>query len=296
VSIYQLISLGQNLSAILASFESQHDAMRSIERGTTEPVILVPGLLWNRTNHPTLGDAIMRYDGTSFVLYADPAAAQINDAGTVPFASDQPMGGNIFIALGDGAADGESVHAGQVILTSSGEVIDDIDMGGNRLTGLGAPVGDNDAVRKVDLEDSAKFANVDPAVFEISGDAGSFNDLGFVPDLLHVSCVCSLRNPGGGAYINAANFNVDFWRIPNAGPIAVVDSNDPSGAVHSDTITGQDYHLEVTFKHTEPQGVYLAFRKGLVGGSGAYLEPRKVNNNSDPAYHLFLRAIAFSSS
>ncbi len=152
---YQQLLVGANLSQFAASIETQHEQMRSLERGNLamgEPQIKPTGLLWNRTDWPGIGEAILRWNGSAWFLILDPDHAQINAGGTVAFTANQPMATKILTGLGAGTAAGHSVRFEQSILTTGNNAFAaNQSMGGFRLTNLGAPVGDNDAARKIDL-------------------------------------------------------------------------------------------------------------------------------------------------
>lgn len=148
MAIFQRLTVGTNISTMLVGgggaigIETQNDAIRSLERGTTTPTILLTGALWNKTDYAwTAGnsDAIMRYNGSSHVLLMDPRCAQINQNGTVAFAANQPMGGFKHTGLGAGSGAGDSVRYEQVLLLAGGTMSGSINMGGgtNTITNFG---------------------------------------------------------------------------------------------------------------------------------------------------------------
>ncbi len=176
MGIYQETPLGSNLSVLVGLIETQHDAIRSFERGTVTPTVLTIGSVHNKTDHSTLGEAWMRYNGSGWDLLLDPEATQINDAGTVAFAADQPMGGFKLTGLAAGSGAGHSVRYEQAILVNGANAFTaDQSMGSHKLTNLAAPSSANDAARLTDVQPS-KTAVADRdenPVIEVGGDHAS---------------------------------------------------------------------------------------------------------------------------
>jgi hypothetical protein len=151
MTVYQSIVTSNNLSQLIAALAAQDDAVMSLQRGITTPTVKPVGSWWNRTDYPTLGNAVMVYNGTAYQLLMDPDAPQLNALGTVPLAADLPAGGFKLTGLAAGSGAGHSVRYEQVLLLAGGTMAGAINMGGQAITNLAAPVNNNDAARKVDL-------------------------------------------------------------------------------------------------------------------------------------------------
>jgi hypothetical protein len=147
MGLYSLLTTGVNLSQLITQLELRHQAMRSHERGTSTPTVLEIGALWERTDYPTIGNALMRYNGSSYAFLLDPDFGQINAGGTVPYAANQAMGSNKFTGLAAGSGAGDSVRYEQVLLLSGGTMTGMINTGGNRVTNLPGPADGTDAAR-----------------------------------------------------------------------------------------------------------------------------------------------------
>jgi len=148
MSLYGYISLGSNESALITNIETQHEAMRGFERGTSTPTVIVVGQFWTRTDHPTYGEAIMRRSNAgTWAVFCDPEATQVNNLGTVAYAANQPMGGFKLTGLAAGSANGDSVRYEQVLRLVGGTMSGNIAMGTSKVTGLGAPTAVGDAAR-----------------------------------------------------------------------------------------------------------------------------------------------------
>ncbi|MEO1277595.1 MAG: hypothetical protein AAFV77_01380 [Planctomycetota bacterium] len=151
MSVYVLLSSGTNLSQFITGVEVQHQALMSNQRGTAEPTVKPTGTIWHRTNFPTLGDALLIYDGSAFRLLMDPDHAQINAGGTVAFTANQSMGNRKLTSLATGTADNDATRKVQQVLRNGSQAMTgDLPMGNNRITGLGAPTSVGDAARLQD--------------------------------------------------------------------------------------------------------------------------------------------------
>lgn len=142
MSIYQVIVAGDNFGSILSLINAQQEAIRSMERGTTTPGVLVSGALWCKTDYSWSdgdADAIMRYNGSAYVLFADPSSPQISASGRVPMAADFDLGGHKGVGADDGVADDDLATVGQVKAISEGAWTGDHDAGGFVLINLASP-------------------------------------------------------------------------------------------------------------------------------------------------------------
>lgn len=121
MSVYSQVGFGTNLSAYVTAVEAQHEAMRSLERGTTEPPIMVHGMLWHRTDYPTLGNAILwRKPDDTWQFLIDPDHGQINAGGTVDFAANQSMDGFKLTDLGAPTTNGDAARYEDAYATAQG--------------------------------------------------------------------------------------------------------------------------------------------------------------------------------
>ncbi|GMV26936.1 MAG: hypothetical protein AMXMBFR58_29670 [Phycisphaerae bacterium] len=110
MTTYSQISFGSSLSQLVELMETQHDRMRAHERGTTEPTVKVTGLIWNKTDYSVIGDAWVRWNGSSWTLVLDPEFAQLNAGGTVAMAADLSAGGFKITNLGAPSANGHAAR------------------------------------------------------------------------------------------------------------------------------------------------------------------------------------------
>lgn len=183
--VYTDIPAGVLLSNLPAAVNDRFAAARSLERGANaaEPSVKITGLLWNRTDYPSLGDALLRWTGSAWTLLADPDFAQLNAGGTVALAANLPCGNNKLTGLAAGTSNGDSVRYEQVVLRSGGVLTGVLDCGGQRLSNLGAPTASSDAARLADTAPVAgSFSLLTPANQAASNVAQV--DLGFVPGLI----------------------------------------------------------------------------------------------------------------
>ena len=178
MAIYALTSLGSNLSALVTNIQAQQDSIRSLERGTVTPNVLVTGLLFNRTDRVVIGEAIERYNGSAWTLLLDPEHAQLNAGGTVVPTVNLPMGGFKITGLAPATANGDAARYEQVLhrngaLAATGT----LNMGGQKISSLGAPIVNGDAARIQDCQpNNACLINRDEnPTQELAADhAGSF--------------------------------------------------------------------------------------------------------------------------
>ncbi len=118
MTTYSGITSGANLSQIVGLDDTQDEAIRTLEKGATEPSVKPDGLLHQSTDTvlitaaglPGVSTGLLRWDqsGSQWVGVADLSQKQINAGGTVAFGADQSMGGNKItnVAAGTAAADG----------------------------------------------------------------------------------------------------------------------------------------------------------------------------------------------
>lgn len=123
------------LSNLIALQEAQHDAMRSIERGTTTPTVPVIGQLWIDTTGGV--DTLKQYvtGGTWITLMVLDTAN--NKLG---------MAGRVLSNIGAASANGEALQFQQGVLRSG--LLADLPAGGHKITGLGTPSSSGDAATK----------------------------------------------------------------------------------------------------------------------------------------------------
>ena len=203
-------NLGANISQIVSQDDTQDEAVRSHERGTTAPPYPTRGQFWARTDYPTLLESICyRTAADTWTLLMDPDYAQINCGGTVAWAANQPMGNFKLTGLAAGSANGDSVRYEQVLLKVGGTMSGAIAMGSNLITGLAAPVSGGDAANKTYVDAAAAAVGTVTASATTAG-AGSTQTcsvaLGFNPSTV-VLCFTGAGSTGSGS-LGAVTFPV----------------------------------------------------------------------------------------
>lgn len=185
MTAYQYFASPSNLSALVSTMQTQHEAMRTIERGTAEPGIKPTGLLWNRTDYPSLGDAVVQWTGSAWRLILDPEFPALNAGGSVPLAADLPAGGHGVTGLRAAAANGEAVRYEQALLRDgTNAATANLNMGSHRITSVADPSGAQDAATKAYAD--AAVAGVQPSggvdALSFAGfNASATISAGFVP-------------------------------------------------------------------------------------------------------------------
>ncbi|UYV13742.1 MAG: hypothetical protein NCW75_05520 [Phycisphaera sp.] len=151
MAIYTTTSSGTVISTFIGAIEGQHQAIMSHQRGTAEPTVKPTGTIWHRTNYPSLGEAFVIYDGSTFNLLLDPDHAQINAGGTVAFTANQSMGNKKLTNLLAGSAAADATRKDQQLLLDGSQAMTGaLQMGNQRITSLGAPTAGTDAARLQD--------------------------------------------------------------------------------------------------------------------------------------------------
>lgn len=247
MSTWTPASLGSNISTIVSNTDLQFDAARSHERGTTTPPYAVVGQLWAKTDHSTLGEALMYRATGGFTLLMDPDFAQVNAGGTVAFAANQPMGGFKLTGLGAGAANGESVRYEQVVLRSGAlAMTGNLDLGGNTITNIGAdlsmasrkitnlaaPSADSDAARKVDADAAAATCG--------SGTTSSGSltvTLGYQPGTIQIDLASTTGGAERATAIFAGTGSSETRSVLFVRPTSGSGTSSIEGAVRDVTIT-----------------------------------------------------------
>lgn len=222
MSVYNEIITGANLSQFAQDINLQNDAIRSHERGASEPSITPTGLLWHCTNTTILAglgitnitEAWLVWKGTGWAFVADPQQAAINAGGTIKWGANQPMGGHKFTDMGLGSAGTDSVRLDQVVLRDGSQALTaDWSAGGNKITNLGEPTADTDAARRMDVGGTAHFmSGLDQAsridAGPIAGDAGGIwvsriNQTAFVPEMAIITIRARLNRAKDGMQIDS---------------------------------------------------------------------------------------------
>lgn len=229
---YQQTSLSTSLSQFVEMVETQHEAVRSFERGsdTQEPTVKVGGMLWNRTNFPDIGDAYLRWNGSAWTLFADATAAQLNAEGTVPLAADW-------------------------------------DVGNHKIMGLEPPTQSGDAARydEVFADGNAYFIfNEDCAVTQASNIAGTYEPVGFTPRQVVLRLFGEVRRQSDNSLIGSIDQEITFRRYEgNAG--AGFAGTSGNTLVKNVTVGSTSIDLYVEPKYTSPLGFWF---RCAVNGSG----------------------------
>jgi hypothetical protein len=157
---YQTQNLGASISGVVQADDGQDAAIRSFERGNTEPGVREVGLLWlctDTTRLSSLGlssvpEAFLQWTGSAWRVFAVTGSPQLNAAGTVQPTADLPMNSRKLTNLGAGTNPNDSVRRAQVVLLDGSQAFTGAQsMGGFKLTNLAAPTNPNDAARLADL-------------------------------------------------------------------------------------------------------------------------------------------------
>ena len=282
MAIYTTILAGSNLSTLVASLQTQHDAIMTFQRGTVTPTVVSTGIVWNRTDYAVLGDAWVRYNGSAYTLLLDPEFAQLNAGGTVAMGADLAAGGFKLTGLAAGTANGHSVRYEQVLLRSGALAMTGaLDMGTtNKIVNLAAPTAATDAVRLVDLQASGLVyfqtnrddkANGFPVKLQIASDLTTTYTVcpGFAkpPRQVTVKLKGRLQVDTGGSTIATLDSEITFnrWIADSTGGFTggVFETKQ----IH-DNGAGTTYSLQCEWKATAPVGVFLRIRAS--SGSSYY--------------------------
>lgn len=185
MTIWTPQGLGDDLSGIVTKDDGQDEAILSLQRGTTEPTTKPYGVLWCRTDYPTLGEVIQRYGAdNAWHLLMDVDFAQVNAGGTVPFAANQSMGGNKLTGLAAATANGEAVRYEQAVRTTG--LVANLAAAGFKLTGLGAPSAAGDSANKQYVDDGVVCGLSDMSDGTDPDRTLSVGGLGFAPRIILV--------------------------------------------------------------------------------------------------------------
>lgn len=182
MTTYQLINAGQNLSQFIDLVQTQHEAIRTFERGPAVPAVKPEGLLWQSTDLPLLtasgfsgiNEGLLRWDSAlaDWTAFADTRQIQINAGGTVPFNADQPMNAHKLTGLAAGTDEADSVRVDQVILRDgSNPMTANLSLGGQRIFNLQDGVGPNDAATRGQLDRAIQNENLRKFFNAIASDA-----------------------------------------------------------------------------------------------------------------------------
>ncbi len=277
MSVYVEIVTANNLSTYSTQIDDAFEAVRSFERGTVTPGVLVTGAIWEKTDYAWAGgagSAWMRYNGSSHVLFADPRSPLISAAGTIPMAADLPMGGNKITGLADGTASGHAATVGQMSTLAAAAWTANHDANGKLLINLGAPTtggntSDQVAARIDDTWQTTHGLHryIDAPVFDTvfgsgvtTGNAvigGKHADLSatpyFCPRHLHLMLSGNVTPIGGGgaALTLSVETHFDGWR----------HSGNAGAWVSVGTIGSGFYGVEVYFQTSGTLGFAMRIRR-----------------------------------
>lgn len=158
--VYTTQNLGASISGVVQADDVQDDAIRSFERGNTEPGVKPAGLLWlctDTTRLSSLGlsgvaEAFLQWTGSAWRVFASTSSPCLNAAGHVLPTADLPMNSRKLTNLAAGTNANDSVRKAQVVLLDGTQAFTGAQsMGGFKLTNLAAPTNANDAARLADL-------------------------------------------------------------------------------------------------------------------------------------------------
>lgn len=273
--MYTVIAGNTNLSTFATSVQTQHEQIRSLERAAyaSAPTVKPTGLIWDRTDEGTLGEALMRWNGAAWTVLMDPEATQLNNLGTVALGADQPCGGFKLTGLGAGSASGHSVRYEQVVLVSGANALTgNLSAGTNKITNLGTPTSAADAVTKayVDAAGALYFqtnrdfaANSKPVTLESDGATTAMTDLGFVPRRIVLRFKGGIFTTDGNNTLQGSGSSADAqvafdrWETDATAGYTEPASQTATFVVNSTTIT-----VTVTWKTSGTLGVAIKLTAG----------------------------------
>lgn len=164
MSLYGPQNLGASISEFAIADDGQDEAIRSHERGSSEPTVLIAGLNWNSTNNTiiqaadgasalvspgTHADAILTRKASSWQYLLDARYPQLNAGGTVKLEADLDCGAQKLTNLGPSTLATSAARRTDVVLKDGGnDFTADQSMGGNKLTNVGTPTAAGDAATK----------------------------------------------------------------------------------------------------------------------------------------------------
>ncbi|MEO0511839.1 MAG: hypothetical protein AAF108_02965 [Planctomycetota bacterium] len=163
MSVYQTIGSGQNLSLFIDDLGVQQQTIRAHERGPTTPPLAISGQLWACTSSQIIANAGMpgvteaflyrQNAPEEFTALIDVAHPQINAGGTVPFAADQDLGGFKLTGLGAGASASDALRNDQIMRRDGGNAATgNMNLGGFALLGLAAAADPGSAIPRSEFE------------------------------------------------------------------------------------------------------------------------------------------------
>lgn len=251
MTTYITLPVSTNFSQVVLALDAQFEAVRSNERGNTEPGVKPDGLLWQTTDATTLtaltstqpggawAEGLVRYDagGAVWKPIHDTRYTALNDHGTVKLAANLNAGGNKIVALPAATASGDAMRFDEAVATDgSNAFTGDQSMGGNELTDLGAPTHPDSAVRLTDLNGNPLYpdwawwnTNRDALgdgstiVVEQNGDDTTYTNAGYVPRELTIRLWGDFRKQGGDAALlkpvqpQGLQFTVRRWNADAVG-------------------------------------------------------------------------------
>lgn len=279
---YQQQSLGAALSTVVATDDTQDEAMRSMERGSSEPTIKPAGLLWWCSNGTIL----------SSVGVGVPSAVQTDGMALLRW---------------NGSA-WKYVCPEQPLLDAAGKQkwLGTIDANGQQLDNLPFPATDDAPWRKGDVvrtiypcshwyqTNRDTLANSKPIVVqqEASQDA-TYTEVERVPRRLRIRLTGEFRAQSGNALwgssgdiqANGLEFEVYRWNAQTAGGDAGTE-----GSILAATIThvgsGRKVDIYVEWKYAEGPpgeedtlGFYLRFIGGGSGFTTTWLNIKKIGDS-----------------
>lgn len=284
--------LGTSISDFASTDDTQDEAVRSFERGATEPTIKVHGLLWwclNGTILTAVGapggatEALVRWDATAgaWRFFALPTR-QLSAGGEVPMSGNLAMGNNKVTGLAAAANNGEATRKEQVILRDGSQSMSgDLHLGTHKITNVVDPAADQDAATKKYVDD---HAGTGESYYQTNRDAaGDGNDLQFRSDASPATTYCELpfvprtlvlrlkgkcKRIDNGAIIDATftgqEYTIHRWDDQSAG----ADAGNAVGEFQVATVAGTaTAYLMVEWKTTVPVGVFISLKLGGTGGA-----------------------------
>lgn len=129
MALYSLITSGSSVSQFVELLHAQQEAMRTLERGSTEPSVAVIGQLWRKTNYPYAGgagEAIVQgisngSGGVMWGLLIDARYAQLNAGGTVPLTGPLNFNGQKGIGAATATEASDLLRMDQAVLRNGSQ-------------------------------------------------------------------------------------------------------------------------------------------------------------------------------
>ncbi len=165
MTTYAPQATGANLSTLVQTDDTQDEAIRSLEHGTSVPGVKPVGLIWSCADPSfiasNLGDSLIdpggglpsnvlyRWNGTAWYPWANGGAQLVDVEGSAQMQADLALGSHRIVGLAAGTADGHAANLGQT-LTRDGTrpMTGALNLGGFKATNGATPTATGDLATK----------------------------------------------------------------------------------------------------------------------------------------------------